>query len=365
MCVSDLLVGPPVGPHHLGPSPGVPAALVSFPVLLLSSLLGNLRPQLGQVVLWDFFLEATRASGTTGCPASGTASGRGGLGSCSAELQGLVGASRSVCPPTLPRTGRGAEAQRVQGLSEAMCQAGPRPLVLSLFLYAIQGARGGVHPALVPLGALCNQGGLAGGGPYSCVPGMGTWGGQAYGGWCMSVFPGRRALTRWPGASALGGGSGSLEDTLAQSELGSAPETTHWLSSALLVPGATLGTGHAAASRGHVSTARDCHITRRGPQVCSALAGDTEEAVTQLQADVRLMPSEQSRKGWRVQRPRASADTACRKAWMPFPAPESHPPWVPGTGPLSLSVIRPQLPDLPKVWERVDAAGSQGWGDLV
>ena len=219
----------------------------------------------------------------------------GSLRSSSAELQGLAGASRSVCPPTLPRTGRGAEAQRVQGLSEATCQAGPRPLVLSSFLYAIQGARGGVHPALVPLGALCNQGGLAGGGPYSCVPGMGTWAGQAHGGWWMSVFPGRRALARWPGASGLGGGSGSLEDTPAQSELGSGPETTHWPSSALLVPGATLGTGHAAASRGHASTARDCHVTRRGPQVCSALAGDTEEAVTQLQADVRLMPSE--RKG--------------------------------------------------------------------
>lgn len=71
-----------------------------------------------------------------------------------------------------------------------------------------------------------------------------------------------------------GGGLGSLEDILAQSELGLVPETTPLPSSALLVPGAMLGIGHVALSCGHVSTQSDCHITRQGPQVWSVLIGE-------------------------------------------------------------------------------------------
>lgn len=90
-----------------------------------------------------------------------------------------------------------------------------------------------------------------------------------------------------PGASVLGGGSGSLEDTLAQSGLGFVPETAHLPSSALLVPGALLGAGHAAVSCRHVSTESDCHITRQGPQVWSGSIG--EPSCRQMSS---LMPKE-------------------------------------------------------------------------
>lgn len=66
-----------------------------------------------------------------------------------------------------------------------------------------------------------------------------------------------------------GGGLGSLEDILAQSELGLVPETTPLPSSVLLVPGGML-----ALSCGHASTQSDCHITRQGPQVWSVLIGE-------------------------------------------------------------------------------------------
>lgn len=86
---------------------------------------------------------------------------------------------------------------------------------------------------------------------------------------CPGVGPGQKA-----GCQRAGGGSGSLEDTLAQSELGLVPETTRLPSSVLLVPGAMLGVGHAAVSCGHASTESDCHVTRQGPQVQSVSIGE-------------------------------------------------------------------------------------------
>ena len=93
-----------------------------------------------------------------------------------------------LASPTCPRAGGDTEAQRVQGLSKATCQVGPRLLGPSAVLIpsghnGAEGAR--AQPEEVCAwpwfsGCLCNRR-VAGGGRCSVVAGMGTQGERVVG----------------------------------------------------------------------------------------------------------------------------------------------------------------------------------------